>query len=64
MQWIVESGEKKLLLYPDYWPAGILITFDRPAAGDTLLGEARAMVADARGPRSVAVARVITSCGR
>lgn len=41
-------GDSVLMLYPDWWPVGVLVRFDpRAASGDTLRGEASALVADA-----------------
>lgn len=64
MQWSEVGGTRQLLLYPSWWPAGVLITFTSaagasapgPAAVDTLAGDAVALVADAsqRAPRATA----------
>jgi hypothetical protein len=48
------EGEGPLLLFPAFWPAGVLIRFDRTAPGDTLRGTATALVADASRTASVA----------
>ena len=69
MQWTESGGVRQLLLSPEWWPAGVTITFDRAqnatrrgAAADTMLGEAVALVADGaqRPPR--ATARVVRTC--
>jgi len=61
MQWFVVRGVRQLLIYPSFWPAGVMITFDpvppthasdsarllrEAAAVDTLRGEAVALTAD------------------
>lgn len=50
----VERDGGPLLLFPSFWPAGVLIRFDRTVAGDTLRGTATALVADAARTPSVA----------
>src|SRR4051812_21815224 len=47
-----------LILYPRWWPAGVTVTLPtrRPAPGDTIVGTARALVADGR--RANPVSRV------
>ena len=48
MMWDEQSGGTRLVLFPTWWPAGILVRFDPTSlAGDTLRGTAEAMVADA-----------------
>lgn len=62
MQWYESNGVRKLLISPAWWPAGVIITFDRDASrGDTLTGQAVALVADARVPSPRASARVMRS---
>jgi hypothetical protein len=62
MHWLDEKGERRLVLYPAWWPAGVIIAFTKPPLGDTLVGEARALVADPSHGISTAPARVITRC--
>ncbi len=63
MDWFESEGFRKLFLSPVWWPAGVLITFDAPSRGDTLVGHAVALVADASRPTPRASARVMNSCG-
>lgn len=59
------GGDSTLMLYPGWWPAGVLVRFTtRSAAGDTLRGTATALVADGRlrAPRAPIIARRIP-CG-
>jgi hypothetical protein len=64
MRWF--DGGTRLIVFPPWWPVGITVTFDRPgtslARGDTLTGDAVALVADAsqRPPRTRA--RVLRAC--
>jgi len=59
------SGDSVLMLYPPWWPVGVLVHFrERSTNGDTLRGEASALVADGR--VSVPTSRVMVirvSCG-
>jgi hypothetical protein len=65
MVWTEESGQRRLTLFPSWWPAGVVITFPRGALGDTLQGEAAALVADLSRPQPRARARVLrTGCTR
>lgn len=43
------EGDSTVVLYPVWWPAGVVIHFDRKPAvpGDTVVGRATALVADA-----------------
>lgn len=59
------AGDSTLMLYPPWWPAGVLVRFTmRSGAGDTLRGTATALVADGRlrAPRARILARRIP-CG-
>lgn len=49
-----ERAGGPLLVFPAFWPAGVLIRFDPAARGDTLRGTATALVADAARTPSVA----------
>jgi hypothetical protein len=62
MQWLEIDGARGLLLYPAWWPAGIMIRFRQQSLGDTLIGEATALVADLGATVSRAPARVVTRC--
>lgn len=65
MVWTEEAGRQRLILFPSWWPAGVMITFPPGALGDTLRGEAEALVADLSRPRSRTGARVLrTGCNR
>lgn len=65
MVWTEEGGRRLLTLFPSWWPAGVVITFSSTALGDTLQGEARALVADLAQPQPRARARVLrTGCAR
>jgi hypothetical protein len=46
------ESDSTLVLFPVWWPVGVVITFDRTptVAGDTVTGRAAAMVADGRKP--------------
>lgn len=59
MVWTEADGRERLLLFPVWWPAGVVITFTSGATGDTLVGEAEALVADLRKPASKTRARVL-----
>lgn len=54
------GADTVLVLFPAFWPVGVSLAFDprRVAAGDTVVGKATAMVADARKPPPVSRARV------
>ena len=45
-----ESQDSALVLFPAWWPAGVLVRLPKrfPAAGDTLRGRATALIADGR----------------
>jgi hypothetical protein len=65
MVWTEEGGRQRLILFPSWWPAGVVITFPPGALGDTLQGDAEALVADLARPRSHARARVLRAgCNR
>ncbi len=65
MVWTEEGGRRRLTLFPSWWPAGVVITFSTNALGDTLQGEAAALVADLARPQPRARARVLrTGCTR
>lgn len=61
-----DRGDSVLVLFPSWWPVGVTITFPRPprAFGDTVVGQAVALVADGRRtpPRSRARAWMVR-CG-
>jgi hypothetical protein len=67
MVWFESAGTRRLLLFPAWWPAGVMVTFDSPArdtvgapaASDTLTGKAVALVADGTREASGATARLI-----
>lgn len=54
------GADTVLLLYPSFWPVGVALAFDPRglAVGDTVVGKATALVADARTPSPVSKARV------
>lgn len=54
------GADTVLLLYPSFWPVGVALAFDPRglAVGDTVIGKATALVADARTPSPVSKARV------
>jgi hypothetical protein len=65
MVWSEVDGRQRLILFPTFWPAGVIITFAQGALGDTLLGDAEAMVADLARSPSRARARVLrNACAR
>lgn len=65
MAWTEAGGRRSLTLFPSWWPAGVVITFPANALGDTLQGEAEALVADLARPHPRARARVLrTGCAR
>lgn len=46
--WSASPGDTALILYPDWWPAGIAVRLENAAPGsDTVRGIATALVADA-----------------
>ena len=46
---LLSGRDSTLMLFPHWWPAGVLIDFRAPAVhGDTLRGRATALVADGR----------------
>jgi hypothetical protein len=54
------SGDSSIMLYPPWWPAGVLVKFTGShAAGDTLSGVATALVADGRRRPPRAAVRVV-----
>lgn len=61
MKWM--EGGRQLILYPPWWPVGVVIAFERSALtlarGDTIVGAATALVADAGRPPPRATARVV-----
>ncbi|MCC6317817.1 MAG: hypothetical protein IT361_09015 [Gemmatimonadaceae bacterium] len=59
MQWLESRGTRQLLVSPAWWPAGVLVTFDAASRGDTLDGDAIALVADGARAAPRARARVI-----
>lgn len=60
MMWDDASGGTRLLLFPWWWPAGILVHFDTTTlAADTLRGTAEAMVADASHRNPTATVRAL-----
>lgn len=63
--WSTAAGDTTLLLFPDWWPAGVAVRLDAGrAAADTLRGTATALVAD--GHRTNPVSRIVAirrSCG-
>jgi hypothetical protein len=46
----LESADSALVLFPSWWPAGVVVRLPRglPAPGDTIRGRATALVADGR----------------
>lgn len=65
MVWSESDGKRQLLLFPSWWPAGVMITFAPDALGDTLDGQAEALVADLSKRASRAAARVLrNACAR
>lgn len=63
--WNAAAGDTTLLLFPDWWPAGVAVRLDPGrVAGDTLRGTATALVAD--GHTTNPVSRIVAirrSCG-
>ncbi|MGQ0647498.1 MAG: hypothetical protein ACT4P7_07985 [Gemmatimonadaceae bacterium] len=66
MQWIETNAGRRLMLYPSWWPAGVMITFDSSGdtvstspPGDVLTGAAVGLVADAAQPQPRAAVRVV-----
>jgi hypothetical protein len=60
MMWDEQSGGTRLVLFPWWWPAGVLVRFDSSSlAGDTLRGTAEAMVADAGQKNPTATVRAL-----
>ena len=59
------SGDSTLMLYPPWWPAGVLVRFTAVAPrSDTLSGTATALVADPRRPPPTAQVHVLrVPCG-
>ncbi|MDB4907691.1 MAG: hypothetical protein JWO05_2475 [Gemmatimonadetes bacterium] len=53
------GGDSLLMLYPAWWPYGVSVEFDRSHQGDTLVGVARAFVADLRNATPTATVRGI-----
>jgi hypothetical protein len=47
---MVETEDSLVFLYPRWWPAGVAVTLPTrsPVPGDTIVGRARALVADGR----------------
>lgn len=64
MRWL--DGGRRLIVFPPWWPVGITVTIRQAvgelARGDTLRGEAVALVADASLAAPRAPARVIRAC--
>ena len=45
--WSSAAGDTALLLFPDWWPAGVAVRLEpAPASADTIRGTATALVAD------------------
>lgn len=60
------AGDTVLVLYPSFWPVGVMVTFNpRAFAGaDTVKGTAQAFVADGRKASPTSVATLFrVSCG-
>ncbi|MFN8570510.1 MAG: hypothetical protein U0132_00560 [Gemmatimonadaceae bacterium] len=66
MAWDERSNGTRLYLFPEWWPAGVVIQFDSTSlAGDTLRGVAQAMVADGDARRSTTRVRALrVACGK
>ena len=63
--WSSTAADTSLILFPDWWPAGVAVRLEpAPAAADTVRGTATALVANghARNPVSRIVA-IRRSCG-
>jgi hypothetical protein len=59
------ASDSTLVLFPTWWPVGVIITFDRKPAvvGDTVTGRAYAMVADGtRTPPRASVRAWLKAC--
>lgn len=65
MMWDERSNGSRLYLFPEWWPAGVVIQFDSTTlSGDTLRGTAEAMVADGSAARSRTTVRALRlACG-
>lgn len=61
MQWITIRGHRALVIFPAWWPVGVIITLDS-ADGTALRGEARALRASGNAPVSRARAVVVATC--
>ena len=63
--WSASPGDTALILYPDWWPAGIAVRLEHAASGaDTLRGTATAFVADARVANPTAsIVAIARRCG-
>jgi hypothetical protein len=67
-QWAINAdrGDSLFVLFPSWWPAGVTVKVSRTpvAPGDTVLGQAIALVADGRLRAPTTPARVwAVSCG-
>lgn len=65
MVWDEESGGRRLLLFPIWWPAGVSVEFNASSlARDTLSGTATAFVANGAKERPVTTVRALrVACG-
>jgi hypothetical protein len=66
MIWDEKSGGRRVVVFPAWWPAGIVVQFDSmTVSGDTLRGIAEAMVADGAAARPTAKVRALrVACGQ
>ena len=63
MHWERTPKGLQLLLFPTWWPVGVLVTFDSPATNAReMTGEAVALVADASSEPSRARVKAVNSC--
>ena len=63
--WSAAAADTALLLFPDWWPAGIAVRLEpAPATADTVRGTATALVADGRVRNPVSrVVAIRRACG-
>lgn len=63
--WSSAAGDTTLILFPDWWPAGVAVRLESgQAAGDTLRGTATALVANGHATNPVSrIVAIRRSCG-
>ena len=64
MVWWTSPRGPRLLVFPPFWPVGVVIELKGTWAGDSLVGEAHALVADVSQRVSSTTAKVLrNNCG-